>query len=63
MTRFLQQTLGSLPNPTPALTLESTMNRKATRLFVATVALVSLAGFAAPAEAGPVKQVRTGWCC
>ena len=39
------------------------MNRKATRIFVATIALVSLAGFAAHAEAGPVKQVRTGWCC
>jgi hypothetical protein len=60
--------LGSLLNPTSATppqhpTLETLMNRKATRIFVATIALVSLAGFAAPAEAGPVKQVRTGWCC
>ena len=40
------------------------MNRKATRIFVATVALVSLAGFAAPAEAGPAKDnARSGWCC
>jgi hypothetical protein len=39
------------------------MNRKATRIFVATIALVSLAGFAAPAEAGQVKQTRTVWCC
>ena len=39
------------------------MNRKATRIFVATIALVSLAGFAAPAEAGQVKQTSTVWCC
>jgi len=40
------------------------MNRKATRIFVASVALVSLAGFAAPAEAAQIKQTaRTGWCC
>lgn len=40
------------------------MNRKATRIFVAAVALVSLAGLAGPAEAGQDKQqARTGWCC
>jgi hypothetical protein len=40
------------------------MNRKATRIFVATVALVSLAGFAGPAEAGSGRDnARTGWCC
>jgi hypothetical protein len=39
------------------------MNRKATRFFVATIALVSLAGFAAPAEAAQVKQTRNVWCC
>jgi hypothetical protein len=40
------------------------MNRKATRIFVATVALVSLAGFATPAEAAQVKQTaRNVWCC
>jgi hypothetical protein len=41
-----------------------TMNRKATRILVATVALVSMAGFAAPAEAAQLKlTARTGWCC
>ena len=40
------------------------MNRKSTRILVATVALVSLAGFAGPVEAAQVKQTaRTGWCC
>ena len=40
------------------------MNRKTTRILVATVALVSLAGFAGPVEAAQVKQTaRTGWCC
>lgn len=39
------------------------MNRKATRILVATIALVSLAGFAAPAEAAQVKQTRNVWCC
>lgn len=40
------------------------MNRKATRILVATVALVSLAGFAAPAEAAQVRETaRNVWCC
>ncbi|NYE35884.1 hypothetical protein F4692_000988 [Nocardioides cavernae] len=40
------------------------MNRKATRILVAAVALVSLAGLGTPAEAAQVKQTaRTGWCC
>jgi hypothetical protein len=40
------------------------MNRKATRILVATVALVSLAGFAAPVEAAQVKQqMRHDRCC
>ncbi len=39
------------------------MNR-ATRLFVAAVALVSVAGLAAPAEAAQVRTTtRTVWCC
>ncbi|WP_275937868.1 hypothetical protein [Nocardioides oleivorans] len=40
------------------------MNRKATRILVATIALVSLAGFAGPVEAAQVNTTaRTGWCC
>ncbi len=40
------------------------MNRKATRIFVASIALVGLAGLAGPAEAAPAQiQLRTGWCC
>ena len=41
------------------------MNRKFTRIVVASLAVVSLAGFAAPAEAGPAvrRQRATGWCC
>jgi len=39
------------------------MNSKAPRILIATVALVSLAGLTAPAEAAPVKQSRTVWCC
>ena len=40
------------------------MNRKLARIFVATIALVSLAGFAGPAEAGQGKDTaRSGWCC
>jgi len=40
------------------------MNRKATRIVVATIALVSLAGFAAPADAAQVRTTaRNVWCC
>jgi hypothetical protein len=39
------------------------MSSKATRVLVATIALVSLAGFAAPADAAQVKEQRTVWCC
>lgn len=40
------------------------MNRKFARIVIASLAVVSLAGFAAPAEAGPAVQTsRTGWCC
>ena len=40
------------------------MSSKAPRLIVATIALISLAGLAAPAEAeAPAKQQRTVWCC
>ena len=40
------------------------MSSKATRVLVATIALVSLAGFAAPADAAASKpQLRTVWCC
>ena len=40
------------------------MNRTFTRIVVATIALVSLAGFAGPAEAGQGRDTaRTGWCC
>lgn len=40
------------------------MKSKAPRIAVALVALVSLAGIAAPADAAaPVKQTRNIWCC
>lgn len=40
------------------------MSSKAIRVLVATIALVSLAGMAAPAEASPSKpQTRNVWCC
>lgn len=40
------------------------MNRKFARIIIAALAVVSIAGAAAPAEAGPVLQTsRTGWCC
>lgn len=39
------------------------MNRKAPRILIATIALVSLAGLTTPAEAAPVKQTRNVWCC
>lgn len=40
------------------------MSSKAPRIIVATVALISLAGLAAPAEAAPSQlQQRTVWCC
>ncbi len=40
------------------------MKTKAPRLAVALVAIVSLIGFAAPADAAPSKpQTRTIWCC
>jgi hypothetical protein len=39
------------------------MNRKFARIVIASLAVVSLAGFAAPAEAGPAVQQRSGWCC
>lgn len=40
------------------------MKIKATRLAVASIALVSLAALGAPAEAAPTQpQSRTGWCC
>ena len=39
------------------------MSSKAPRIIVATIALISLAGLAAPAEAAPAKQQRTVWCC
>ena len=40
------------------------MNRKATRIIVASIALVGLAGLAAPAEAAPSQlQLRNVWCC
>lgn len=40
------------------------MSNKATRIAVATIALISLVGMAAPAEAakGPSTQ-RNVWCC
>lgn len=39
------------------------MSTKAARVIVASIALVSLAGLAAPAEAAPPVQQRSGWCC
>ena len=40
------------------------MKSKTSRIAVAVVALVSLAGFAAPADAAaPAKMARSGWCC
>ena len=40
------------------------MSNKAPRIIVATIALISLAGLAAPAEAAPTKpQTRNVWCC
>jgi hypothetical protein len=45
-------------------TLESHMKSKAPRLVIALVALVSLAGMAAPADAAPAhQQARSVWCC
>lgn len=39
------------------------MSSKAPRIIIATIALASLAGFAAPAEAAPPSMQRTVWCC
>ncbi|MEO8108097.1 MAG: hypothetical protein ABI720_12345 [Actinomycetes bacterium] len=41
------------------------MSTKAPRLIIATVAvtLISLSGFAAPADAAKPAQQRTVWCC
>ena len=40
------------------------MSSKITRTIVASIALVSLVGLTAPAEAAPSKpQERTVWCC
>ena len=40
------------------------MKSKAPRIAVAIVAIVSLAGLAAPADAAaPAKQTRNVWCC
>ena len=39
------------------------MISKATRLVVAAIALASLAGMAAPAEASRPPQQRNVWCC
>jgi hypothetical protein len=39
------------------------MSSKVTRVLVASIALISLAGLTAPAEAAPAKQSRTVWCC
>ena len=40
------------------------MKTKAARTLVASIALVGLAAFAAPADAAPAQpQYRTGWCC
>jgi len=40
------------------------MTSKATRILVAAIALVSLAGMtAAPADASAPKQTRNVWCC
>ena len=41
-----------------------TMKSKAPRLVIALVAVVSLAGMTAPADAAaPAKQTRNIWCC
>ncbi len=40
------------------------MSTKVIRVIVASIALVSMAGVTAPAEAAPVKaQLRNVWCC
>lgn len=39
------------------------MSNKATRTIVATIALLSLVGFAAPAEAAKPSEQRNVWCC
>jgi hypothetical protein len=54
-----------LTNPTTAQQpLETHMKSKAPRFAVALVAIVSLAGLAAPADAAaPVTQSRSVWCC
>ena len=40
------------------------MKNKAPRLLIALVAVVSVAGITAPADAAaPAKQARTIWCC
>ena len=40
------------------------MSNKAARFIVASIALVSLAGLSAPADAAPAKpQARNVWCC
>jgi hypothetical protein len=40
------------------------MKLKTARVIVATIALVSLAGMAAPADAAPARpQARNVWCC
>ncbi|MCW2738579.1 hypothetical protein [Nocardioides sp.] len=40
------------------------MSTKVTRIIVASIALFSLAGMAAPAEAAPAQpQARNVWCC
>lgn len=40
------------------------MSSKVTRIIVASIALVSLAGMAAPADAAPSQlQGRNVWCC
>ena len=40
------------------------MSTKAARIIVASIALVGLAGMAAPADAAPTQpQARNVWCC
>lgn len=39
------------------------MSNKATRIVVATIALVSLVGMATPAEAAKPSPQRNVWCC
>jgi hypothetical protein len=39
------------------------MSSKATRIIVASIALLSLAGMAAPADAAPKPVQRNVWCC